>query len=63
MGGPCAALGWFFVDDDLGTGGCHGRPVVVVHSVELGVSGHSGVESGFSEKVECRYRLRNESIP
>jgi hypothetical protein len=54
MGGPCAALGRFFVNDDLGTGGCHWGSVVGIHSLlELGVSRHSGVESGLSEEIEC----------
>jgi hypothetical protein len=72
MGGPCAALGQFFMDDNrcswyalvtrLVIRGPIGS-VVFVHSVELSVSQHSGVESGLSEEVECRHRLRNELIP
>ena len=49
MGGPRFAVGWFFMDDDMDSGGSNGSAVEIVVAVDLGPGGKLGVDAGSTE--------------
>ena len=63
MWGPCAALGWLFMDHDFGAGWSNRGAVKIKRPVELGVSGQLWVEVGGAEKVEGKQRLGEDGVP